>query len=370
MKERMRDGLLVLGTVAVLAAVVAGCGPREAMIRSGITGDENAPAWVQGPTPHDPGMLYFVGRGGGEDVLDEQAAHRAARQDAMRQMAEQIATRVNVLFGVNDDRRQRERECSPGYWCETFDTRVALKARAATSALVGDMEEKGVYWEEWAVKEHPDMAYSRGCDPRTGMRDRLHRYKCWVLMAVPREKFEQRVQTTSKLVLREATIDLIKAKEQMEQRLINAQRDAKLRVIENIYQQQVMRQEEAAPDVVFDVVDHQSHGMSQGGKNFTARDAGEILAAARIDRANGEDVPSAAEIQAMLQSGRRMIEPYELLAFEDVDTVGDVDLQVMTEEARNLSDAAARLHDIYEQLNVREGQDVPRPSLPAPQLVN
>jgi len=368
MTKRMPNGWLAL-VIAGLVLAGTGCAPREEMLRSDMAGSPEAPTWVDGQVPYEPDELFFVGRGGGEDVLDEQAAHREARADAMRQMAEQIATRVNLLFGTNDDRRERERECHPEFWCQTFDTRVALKAKAATSALVGDLEERDVYWEQWAVREHPRYGYTRRRPCWTDPHGRLHRYKCWVLMAVPRDKFEQRVQMTSKLVLREAAVDLIKAKEQLEQRLINAQRDAKLQVIENIWRQQAMRQEEAAPDVVFDVVDHHNHGLSQGGQNFTARDAEEILAAARIDRANGQDVPSSQEIQAMLESGRRMVEPYELLAFEGVDTKGSVDLSLMAEEAQDLSDAAARLQDIYEQLNASEEDMVPRPKLPQPELL-
>ena len=195
---------------SVLAACLAGCGGSnyqnydEVFIRSGITDPrvEDVPDWVMDSPEHTPDELFFVGRGVGYNVLDERAAYDAARDHALQQMARHIVSCVRVRSKELD---QRTGTHSPALWTrrplidstcrflpgERAKQNVDAAAKLVTTALAGDLEERGIYWEQWGMTEVPE----RGIRSRTN-RLRMKRYKCWLLMAVPRGKLDSRIAAT------------------------------------------------------------------------------------------------------------------------------------------------------------------------------
>jgi len=191
--------------IAVVAGLMcaAGCGSdyqnyNQQFLGSGMCNAQNAPGWVKGPVEGaDSDNVYFVGRGIAHNVLDERAGYNAARDHVLDQLAKHVATWVSARAGEGDKRtfrmetgwpfmghRPRNRhfpgERSKGY--------LESHVRMCTEALAGDMEEVETYWEQWEVREHPERPMHRAL--------RMKRYKCWVLMAIPRAKVESRVQAT------------------------------------------------------------------------------------------------------------------------------------------------------------------------------
>jgi len=191
--------------IAVVAGLMmaGGCGSdyqnyNQTFLGSGMCNAQNAPDWVKGPVgAEDNENLYFVGRGIAHNVLDERAGYNAARDHVLEQLARHVATWVSARAGEGDrrtfrmesgwpflGRRARNRhfpgERSKGY--------LASHVRLCTEALAGDLEEVETYWEQWEVREHPERPMHRAL--------RMKRYKCWVLMAVPKAKVESRVQAT------------------------------------------------------------------------------------------------------------------------------------------------------------------------------
>lgn len=195
---------------SVLAACLGGCGGSnyqnydEVFIRAGITDPrvEDVPDWVLDSPEHTPDELFFVGRGVGYNVLDERAAYDAARDHAIQQMARHIASCV-----VTRTREQDRRPGTPSraLWSRRPLTDSACRflpgervrqdvdaiTKVTTAALAGDLEERGIYWEQWGMTEVPERAI-----PSRVNRLRMKRYKCWLLMAVPRAKLDSRIAAT------------------------------------------------------------------------------------------------------------------------------------------------------------------------------
>jgi len=195
---------MVLGVLA-LAAVLAGCGSNwqnysEKFIRSGVCqpGGKTIPPWVQGQLPRSDEEIYFVGRGVGYNVFDERGAYDGAVNHAVEQLAKQVATWVSIQGGEADVRM-----FAPGSgWLlvpgprvgnrflpgEQSKQKVRSAARMCTEALVGEMEPRDVYWEQWYIDEIPERPLPASL--------RMKRYKCWVLMAIPRKAMTARVLAT------------------------------------------------------------------------------------------------------------------------------------------------------------------------------
>lgn len=220
----MQRGVVVgRGAAAVLAlapllSAVAGCHKAysERLIRGGITGenrpmpkDYSAPEWVRGELPHSGGEVFFVGRSVSYNVLDERAAVAAAREDALQQFAQLISTRVVMRsrdldarsggetgfvnrgdhwFTAGDD--QRFVRMLPG---PELAQAVAREASLFTSGIAGDLVQRDVHFEQWGVTEDPTGAFG---DASRGM----IRYKCWVLMSIPRARLAQRLDDFRNLV--------------------------------------------------------------------------------------------------------------------------------------------------------------------------
>jgi hypothetical protein len=289
-------------------------------------------------------------------------------------MAMQIATRVNVRFCRDAGRHERRDErdsadtmlgCAyvsgefPWQRDEAFGVSVKRSAYAAAGALVGDMVERGVYWEQWAINERPRRPWSAHRTAR--------RYKCWVLMAAPREKLDERVRVAQELALRRATLDLVKAKEDMKVRLKRQHRRSQLAVMDRVYREEAARHEAAKPETLFDVVDDHRHGQAST-KNYTVHDAKELLDAAKVRFAVDEEFTSA-DVQKMLASGRRYHDVYDLLKFQKQDIEAAQALVVGSDEPKGLAEAADRLMQIYEELNATKKDIEPRPKLPETKLV-
>lgn len=195
----------------VLLPMLSGCHRtfREELISTGMSGP-NAPTWVNGNPQHPemPDNVFFVGRSVGYNVLDERSAVAAAREDVYRQMSELIATRVlasqhevdarangethfrrwglNGLTGLDDQSLVRT---LPG---DELRQAIAREASAYTHTIVGDLIDQDVHFEKWAVLDEPRGGFGRGS---RGM----YRYKCWVLMSIPKNKLEQRIREFHKL---------------------------------------------------------------------------------------------------------------------------------------------------------------------------
>ncbi|HUT02075.1 MAG TPA: hypothetical protein VM031_06445 [Phycisphaerae bacterium] len=283
---RHASGVVAL---ALLAACVVGCAARsnEQFLGAGIVGDPNVPApgdpyrrfspslargpfalrpapdwvkslgqWVKEKKSGAKGqdLVYLVGRSVGRNVLDERNAYDLARNDALRQMARRIVTRVIVDAQAASGKSGSTAEADgatyapmlgrisldpipflpgavsapyPWFRNETAVAQAAVAMKAVTNAMVGDMEEQGVYWEKWYVNERPRRLWAK----HRGML----RYKCWVLMGVPREKFEKRVQLTAELLLKEAATRLVRAKATEEVTIIRRQSASKAGTIDGIF---------------------------------------------------------------------------------------------------------------------------------------
>ncbi|MCK4341740.1 MAG: hypothetical protein KAY37_08465 [Phycisphaerae bacterium] len=209
---RILHSTAAVGLVAVLLFPVIGCHRtyREMLVREGMSGPE-APDWVQGsPQQADmPDEVFFVGRSVGYSVLDEYGAVAAAREDIYRQVAELLATRVmstahhlnaransetfftergvNGLTGFDDHTLIRT---MPG---GELQQAVAREAGLFANAVAGDLIDRNVHFEQWDVRDEPVGAFGRAS---RGM----NRYKCWVLMSIPRDKLDRRVDEFRELV--------------------------------------------------------------------------------------------------------------------------------------------------------------------------
>ena len=199
-----------LGAIAMcgLVSVVAGCGSGYQNYEEVILGSSadsagglfspEAPEWVKGAVTQDAENLYIVGRAVGYNSLDEQGAFDAAQDNALVQLAKHIATWVTIT-GKRSDTRSFSMSSGvcvippslsgnrflPG---EHADQKITQCVQTTTEALAGDVETREVYWEKIELREVPE----RLC--RNSLR--MKRYKCWVLMSVPRDKVESRVQAT------------------------------------------------------------------------------------------------------------------------------------------------------------------------------
>ena len=197
--------------IAVLAAL-AGCGSNyqdydQELLGVGMCNPDAAPEWVRsGVAVADEDNLYFVGRGIAYNVLDERAAYDSARDHALEQVGKYIVARLEAAM-AQYDRRTFAMETGWAFWGlvkghesrgrflpgERAEQRLKTSARMCTEAVVGDLEDRAVYWEQWAVREVPQRPFEKAL--------RMKRYKCWLLMSVPRRKLEDRICVTIQAVL-------------------------------------------------------------------------------------------------------------------------------------------------------------------------
>lgn len=213
MQEVKRHGPWIqsLAVAALILPTLCGCHRAfsEALVRTGMSGPD-APQWVQG-SPQLEGRsdeVFFVGRGTGYNVLDERAAVASAHEDVYRQVAELIATRVlgssheidarangethflrhgaNGITALDDHSLVRT---LPG---AELRQAIVREATMFTHSVTGDLVDRDVHFEKWAVVDEPVGAFGRAS---RGM----YRYKCWVLMSIPRAKLEQRIDEFNQL---------------------------------------------------------------------------------------------------------------------------------------------------------------------------
>lgn len=197
--------------VAGLVALTSGCGSdwqnyQEEFCHAGIVGaSDEAPDWVSGgDIQQDDENYYFVGRSIAYNVFDERAAAEYARQDCLRQLGEHIGTWVEQTSMEKDGRCFRPKAsigCKPALIgtaggnrflpgekaCEKYGYCVSETAKA----LAGDLVTRETYWEQWYLEELPERSVllSRNAN-------RMKRYKCWVLMSIPKELVDTRVTAT------------------------------------------------------------------------------------------------------------------------------------------------------------------------------
>ena len=196
----------------VAASILTGCGSGyhdydQELLDGGMCNPDAAPAWVKsGVAVVDEENLYFIGRGIGYNILDERAAYDSARDHATEQLAKYILTRVQARMARGDERQfametgwafvglvqghQNRGRFLPG---ERADQMLETSVRAATKAVVGDLEDRAVYWEQWAVGEVPQRPFEKPL--------KMRRYKCWLLMSVPRGKLNERIRVAVEAVL-------------------------------------------------------------------------------------------------------------------------------------------------------------------------
>lgn len=170
---------------------------------------ENAPEWVHGELPQSDDEVFFVGRSVCYNVLDERAAVAAAREDILQQFASLVSTRVTgeahqldargggetafvergaLWFTVADDHRFMRFLPGP-----ELSQAIAREAALFTNGVAGDLIERDSYFEQWDVREEAAGGFG---DAARGM----VRYKCWLLMSIPRERLETRIARFEKLV--------------------------------------------------------------------------------------------------------------------------------------------------------------------------
>lgn len=177
MESRESAGRLWAVACLLCAASLAlpGCGGQmtENLVREGIAGPA-APEWVHGKVqnPDMPDEVFFVGRSTCTTVVDEGAALRAAREDAYKQIADYVTTRAtgrSYLAG-----------------CE-FQRLIEREAALFTCGIAGELVDRDVYFEAWELLEDPPPWL--GEPERTALG-----YKCWLLVSIPREKLDRRVE--------------------------------------------------------------------------------------------------------------------------------------------------------------------------------
>ncbi|MBN2446638.1 MAG: hypothetical protein JXO22_07930 [Phycisphaerae bacterium] len=218
--------LIVAAGCAAMLLAAGGCRRTysEMLIREGIAGP-HAPAWVQGDLKDSQlsDEVFFVGRSVAYNVLDEGAAVAAAREDVYRQIASLISTRVTSRANNSDRRVNTETAFTQrmqGPWPagDAYDgslrflpgpelqQAIAREAWLFTSCVAGDLLDRGVWWEQWDVREVHDGLGDRAEteeEQRAGVYGRangLVRYKCWVRMSIPREKLEGRIREFQRYV--------------------------------------------------------------------------------------------------------------------------------------------------------------------------
>jgi len=202
--------IVKISCLAALCLVpLAGCGSNwqnytEEFRGSGIVGKDakDVPAWVTGDPQEGlvPDEIAFVGRSIGFNVLDERAAYNSARDHVLQQVAAQVATWIGARAGEADRRwfdpksgwtlictSKPQNRFLPG---EQANQALCSAARACTQALVGDLVDRGTYWEQWYLEENPERHRPNEL--------RMTRYKCWLRMSIKRQDLESRIQTTLK----------------------------------------------------------------------------------------------------------------------------------------------------------------------------
>ena len=209
MREPRRPfNLAVTGAVLVgLALFASGCGSQwqnyeEGFLRAGIYNIETAPDWVRGDmsrvAKEHPGVIFFTGRGVGQNTLDERGAYDAARDHCLTQLAKQVATRVHARVVMRDD--SQNLRFRPGEWVQQH---LKHEVMSWTDALAGDLVDRSTYWEQWYLQEEPERIwpFSMLCSaPQSRDCNRIKRYKCWVLMSIDEDKMEARVARTAELL--------------------------------------------------------------------------------------------------------------------------------------------------------------------------
>ncbi len=162
---------------------------NEEFVHAGITNPQSqAPAWVTGKVQEDNANIYFVGRSIAYDVLDERGGFDGARDHVLDQIGRAISTHVSSTSDLRNARWNPR--YLPG---EKADQSQDEHMRLAANAIAGDLVERSTYWEQWYLEEKPENYAGWPFNPA---RQRIKRYKCWVLMSIPRDKFEQRIAET------------------------------------------------------------------------------------------------------------------------------------------------------------------------------
>jgi len=172
--------LTVITACALAAAILlcsSGCQEKvytERFVRSGICRPDGKeiPVWVQGELPVSDDEVYFVGRGVAQNCFDERGAYDAAVEHVIEQVAQQVGTTVGLQAGRHGESEARS------------------AAKMATHAMVGDIEPRDVYWEQWSLEEASEELGAGGAGKQL--------YKCWVLMAIPKEAMARRVAATAR----------------------------------------------------------------------------------------------------------------------------------------------------------------------------
>lgn len=255
----MRSSLRILrfaafcGVVTILMIPLAGCMRRfhEELIMDQAAGP-TAPDWVVGD-PQNQGSgedVFFVGRSVGYTVLDEPAAVDAAREDILSQIAELISTRVTSASHRYDERENPESDfhvprhhCGVNGFTPFDDDRfmrflagpeheqlIEREACLFTTGIAGELIDRGTHFEKWEVREEPVGYWGRA---RRG----LVRWKCWLLMSIPKDKLERRIEDFRRLVwesydryIEERERELAHAEEERQTQLGWVKEDREIRI--------------------------------------------------------------------------------------------------------------------------------------------
>ncbi len=201
---------VLIGVAVPVMFSLVGCHKTlsEVKLRDDICG-ELAPDWVKGELRQNDDEVFFVGRGVCYNVFDERAAVSAAREDILQQFASLISTRVTLRSHDLDARSGGETAfvARGKHWFTTADDHrfvrflpgpeltqsIARDAALFTSGVAGDLIQRDVHFEQWDVREEPVGAFG---DAARG----AVRYKCWLLMSIPRERLDARIGDFRQLV--------------------------------------------------------------------------------------------------------------------------------------------------------------------------
>jgi hypothetical protein len=157
----------------VLGVALCGCGASEELLsRSGPT-----PGWVA-DTPRDTAQeLRFRGLSVGRNVLSESLMHSRAMDDARRQIAETIQTRIGArstdVTEMRGSAARGQDEITRAEFSSVLRTAVQEQVRRAT--------ERARYHERWRID--PGL-FTAAFD----------RYKYYVLVGYPREEYERQIE--------------------------------------------------------------------------------------------------------------------------------------------------------------------------------
>jgi len=131
------------------------------------------PEWILTPKAPAGDLLFFVGRGAAENILDEGHGVNSAVNDAISQIVTSAAPTFGRKVVVVDSRTG-----DPIHGSLRADgTEEDMVTIQTEEVLVAGLMKKEIYWEHWEVRERSGVPYSK--------------YKYFILVSFPSEELDK-----------------------------------------------------------------------------------------------------------------------------------------------------------------------------------